>query len=60
MKHRDWLHKRAIRDCSSITWDMYKAARNKVTSEIKKSKATDFNINLTDLVHDIVGGRYNP
>ena len=43
MKHTDWLHKRAIRDCSSITWDMYKAARNKVTSEIKKSKATYFN-----------------
>ena len=38
MRYRDWLHRRAIRENSSINWDSYKSARNKVTSDLRRAK----------------------
>ena len=38
MRHRDWLHMKAIKENSIISWDMYKKARNKTTSALRKAK----------------------
>ena len=38
MRHRDWWHKKAIKENSIISWDMYKKARNKTTSALRKAK----------------------
>ena len=40
MRYRDWLHRRAIRENSLIVWDIYKSARNKVTSDLRRAKTT--------------------
>ena len=39
MRHRDWLHKKAIKDDSPTVWDMYRTVRNKVTKDLRLSKA---------------------
>ena len=42
MKQRDWLHKKAIKSGDDDLWDIYRAARNHVNVELKRSKAEYF------------------
>ena len=36
MRHKDWLHRKAITEDSPISWEMYKMVHNKVTSALWK------------------------
>ena len=42
MRQRDWLHKKAIESGDNDLWDIYRAARNHVNVELKRSKAEYF------------------
>ena len=42
MRQRDWLHKKAIKSGDDDLWDIYRAARNNVNAELKRSKAEYF------------------
>ena len=42
MRQRDWLHKKAIKSGDNDLWDIYRAARNHVNVELKRSKAEYF------------------
>ena len=46
MRHRDWLHRKAIREDSPISWEMYKTVRNKVSSALRKAKTSLLNLSL--------------
>ena len=51
MRYRDWLHRRAIRENSSIIWDIYKSARNKVTSDLRQAKTTYYHRLCSSNIH---------
>ena len=51
MKYRNWLHKKAIKDGSQTDWEMYKMARNRVNSDLKRSKATYFDYLCSSKIH---------
>ena len=42
MRQRNWLHKKAIKSGDDDLWDIYRAARNNVNAELKRSKAEYF------------------
>ena len=51
MRYRDWLHRRAIRENSSIIWNIYKSARNKVTSDLRRAKTTYYHRLCSSNIH---------
>ena len=51
MRYRDWLHRRGIRENSSIDWDIYKSARNKVTSDLRRAKTTYYHRLCSSNIH---------
>ena len=54
MRHRDWLHKKAIKDSeenSQTVWDAYKSVRNKVTSELRRAKTNYYHNLCSSNIH---------
>ena len=51
MRFRDWLHRRAIRENLSIDWDIYRSARNKVTSDLRRAKTTYYHRLCSSNIH---------